>query len=57
MASKKYKSNRIDGRSNGVVPTHLPPVPVVLDPIPKQITPIGTIPIYSIKYTKNPKRS
>ncbi|MFD4706494.1 hypothetical protein ACFWM3_16725 [Gottfriedia sp. NPDC058432] len=26
--------------------TNLPPVPVVLNPIPYQITPIGTIPIY-----------
>lgn len=26
--------------------SNLPPVPVVLNPIPYQITPIGTIPIY-----------
>lgn len=29
--------------------SNLPPVPVVLNPIPYQITPIGTIPIYSKK--------
>lgn len=41
------QSNRQYQRGNVILPTQLPPVPVVLDPIPKQITPIGTIPIYS----------
>ncbi|CAH0208288.1 hypothetical protein SRABI96_02104 [Peribacillus sp. Bi96] len=38
--------NKQSLRGKKVGPSHLPPVPVVLDPSPIQITPIGTIPIY-----------
>jgi hypothetical protein len=39
-------------RSKKVSPLRRPPVPVVLDPIPPQITPVGTIPIYYRRFSK-----
>ncbi|RID83625.1 hypothetical protein D1953_15055 [Peribacillus asahii] len=40
------QSNQQYRKGKKVGPSHRPPVPVVLDPTPAQITPIGTIPIY-----------
>ena len=39
-----------------VGPSRRPPVPVVLNPTPIQVTPIGTIPIYFTKSSKTSHR-
>ncbi|WP_129726355.1 MULTISPECIES: hypothetical protein [Bacillaceae] len=44
------QGNQQDRKSNKIGPSLLPPIPVVLNPAPKQITPIGTIPIYPRKF-------
>lgn len=43
------QSNQQYRKGKKVGPYRRPPVPVVLDPTPPQITPIGTIPIYPKK--------
>ncbi|PEJ59065.1 MULTISPECIES: hypothetical protein [unclassified Bacillus (in: firmicutes)] len=43
-AKVSVRGSRQKNRKNVI--SSLPPVPVVLNPIPYQITPIGTIPIY-----------